>query len=416
MAVFEYRASDQGGSLHQGMETAADLQAAARALRSRGLTPILLTPSAGITIGSVVSAEGNQVAAKTSFFRSRGDRVTAVQVLRLTSELGVLLHAGLPLDRALKVQIDTAEPSAFKAMAEDILQTIKSGRSFTVALEQHAGVFSGFYVSMVRSGEASGNLAGVLTDLSVYLERSKAVRSTIVSALVYPAILAVVATLSVAVMLGFVVPEFESLFDEMGEGLPFLTSLIIDLGDIVASWWWLLLGLAGLVAVFTWRWLGTPEGRLRVDARLLTLPIAGSLVKKFEISRFARTLGTLLSNGVAILKAVDIARGTVGNVVIAEHLQDLEPAVKRGERLSKAMRSEVFSPMAVQMVLVGEESGRLDAMLLELAQVYEAEVEADVKRALTLLEPALILGMGGLIAVIIMGILMGILSVNSMAF
>lgn len=416
MAVFEYRASDQGGSLHQGMETAADLQAAARALRSRGLTPIVLTPSAGITIGSVVSAEGNQVAAKTSFFRSRGDRVTAVQVLRLTSELGVLLHAGLPLDRALKVQIDTAEPSAFKAMAEDILQTIKSGRSFTVALEQHAGVFSGFYVSMVRSGEASGNLAGVLTDLSVYLERSKAVRSTIVSALVYPAILAVVATLSVAVMLGFVVPEFESLFDEMGEGLPFLTSLIIDLGDIVASWWWLLLGLAGLVAVFTRRWLGTPEGRLRVDARLLTLPIAGSLVKKFEISRFARTLGTLLSNGVAILKAVDIARGTVGNVVIAEHLQDLEPAVKRGERLSKAMRSEVFSPMAVQMVLVGEESGRLDAMLLELAQVYEAEVEADVKRALTLLEPALILGMGGLIAVIIMGILMGILSVNSMAF
>jgi general secretion pathway protein F len=174
--------------------------------------------------------------------------------------------------------------------------------------------------------------------------------------------------------------------------------------------------LVGLVAVFTRRWLGTPEGRLRLDARLLTLPIAGSLVKKFEISRFARTLGTLLSNGVAILKAVDIARGTVGNVVIAEHLEDLEPAVKRGERLSKAMRSEVFSPMAVQMVLVGEESGRLDAMLLELAQVYEAEVEADVKRALTLLEPALILGMGGLIAVIIMGILMGILSVNSMAF
>ncbi len=416
MAVFEYRASDQGGSLHQGMETAADLQAAARALRSRGLTPIVLTPSAGITIGSVVSAEGDQVAAKTSFFRSSGDRVTAAQVLRLTSELGVLLHAGLPLDRALKVQIDTAEPSAFKAMAEDILQTIKSGRSFTMALEQHAGVFSGFYVSMVRSGEASGNLAGVLTDLSVYLERSKAVRSTIVSALVYPAILAVVAILSVAVMLGFVVPEFESLFDEMGEGLPFLTSLIIDLGDIVASWWWLLLGLAGLVAVFTRRWLGTPQGRLRVDARLLTLPITGSLVKKFEISRFARTLGTLLSNGVAILKAVDIARGTVGNVVIAEHLEDLEPAVKRGERLSKAMRSEVFSPMAVQMVLVGEESGRLDAMLLELAQVYEAEVEADVKRALTLLEPALILGMGGLIAVIIMGILMGILSVNSMAF
>ena len=202
----------------------------------------------------------------------------------------------------------------------------------------------------------------------------------------------------------------------LGLNIEAAKSLIIDLGDIVASWWWLLVTLATVVTLLTRRWLRTPEGRLRVDGRLLTLPIAGSLVKKFEISRFARTLGTLLSNGVAILKAVDIARGTVGNVVISAHLEGLEPAVKRGERLSKAMQPEVFSPMAVQMVLVGEESGRLDAMLLELAQVYEAEVEADVKRALTLLEPALILGMGGLIAVIIMGILMGILSVNSMAF
>ena len=137
MAVFEYRASDRGGSLHQGMEIAADLQAAARALRSRGLTPIVLTPSAGVARNTAVSGDDAKAATKKPIFSSRGDKVTAAQVLRLTSELGVLLHAGLPLDRALKVQIDTAEPGAFKAMAEDILQTIKSGRSFTMALEQH---------------------------------------------------------------------------------------------------------------------------------------------------------------------------------------------------------------------------------------------------------------------------------------
>ena len=342
--------------------------------------------------------------------------MSSAQVLRLTSELSVLLHAGLPLDRALKIQIDTAEPGALKLMAEDILKTIKSGRAFTVALDQYPGVFSSFYVSMVRSGEASGNLAGVLSELSVYLERSKAVRSTVVSALVYPAILAVVATLSVAIMLGFVVPEFESIFDEMGDGLPMLTQFIIVLGDVVSAWWWLMLG--GIIAVshFAKRWVSTPEGRAAVDSKLLNLPIAGPLLRKFEISRFARTMGTLLSNGVAILKAVDIARGTVSNALIKEHLAGLEPAVKRGERLSKAMQPDIFSPMAIQMVLVGEESGRLDTMLIELAQVYEAEVESDVKRALTLLEPALILGMGGVIAVIIMGILMGILSVNTMAF
>ncbi|MGI9314568.1 MAG: type II secretion system F family protein [Luminiphilus sp.] len=414
MAIFEYRASDQGGSLHQGVETASDLQSAARALRARGLTPIVLTPnSAGAVSQATDSADSNP---KTNLIFNRTDTVSSAQVLRLTSELSVLLHAGLPLDRALKIQIDTAEPGALKLMAEDILKTIKSGRAFTVALDQYPGVFSSFYVSMVRSGEASGNLAGVLSELSVYLERSKAVRSTVVSALVYPAILAVVATLSVAIMLGFVVPEFESIFDEMGDGLPMLTQFIIVLGDVVSAWWWLMLG--GIIAVshFAKRWVSTPEGRAAVDSKLLNLPIAGPLLRKFEISRFARTMGTLLSNGVAILKAVDIARGTVSNALIKEHLAGLEPAVKRGERLSKAMQPDIFSPMAIQMVLVGEESGRLDTMLIELAQVYEAEVESDVKRALTLLEPALILGMGGIIAVIIMGILMGILSVNTMAF
>ena len=414
MAIFEYRASDQGGSLHQGVETASDLQSAARALRARGLTPIVLTPnSAGAVSQATDNADSNP---KTNLIFNRTDTVSSAQVLRLTSELSVLLHAGLPLDRALKIQIDTAEPGALKLMAEDILKTIKSGRAFTVALDEYPGVFSSFYVSMVRSGEASGNLAGVLSELSVYLERSKAVRSTVVSALVYPAILAVVATLSVAIMLGFVVPEFESIFDEMGDGLPVLTQFIIVLGDVVSAWWWLMLG--GIIAVshFAKRWVSTPEGRAAVDSKLLSLPIAGPLLRKFEISRFARTMGTLLSNGVAILKAVDIARGTVSNALIKEHLAGLEPAVKRGERLSKAMQPDIFSPMAIQMVLVGEESGRLDTMLIELAQVYEAEVESDVKRALTLLEPALILGMGGVIAVIIMGILMGILSVNTMAF
>ena len=161
-------------------------------------------------------------------------------MLRFTSELGILLQAGLPLDRAMKVQIDTAPFGAHRAMMEDILATLKSGRSLTAGLENHDSVFSGFYISMVRSGEASGNLAGVLTELASYLERSRAVRSTIVSAMVYPAILAVVASLSVAIMLGYVVPEFESLFEEMGDGLPMLTAIIISLGDLVAGWWWLM--------------------------------------------------------------------------------------------------------------------------------------------------------------------------------
>ena len=413
MAAFEYRASDRSGSLQQGVEPAADLQSAARALRARGLTPIVLKPASSAAFAAL---EGGSKGFSILGFGAKADRVTPERVLRFTSELGTLLQAGLPLDRAMKVQIDTAPFGAHRAMMEDILATLKSGRSLTVGLENHDSIFSGFYISMVRSGEASGKLAGVLTELASYLERSRAVRSTIISAMLYPAILAVVATLSVAIMLGYVVPEFESLFEEMGDGLPMLTAIIISLGDLVAGWWWLMAILLGGLVTAVRRWLATQGGRTWLEARALTVPLAGPLIRKFEVSRFARTMGTLLGNGVAILKAADIASGTVGNTVLRQHLKDLAPAIKRGERLSKAMQPEMFSPLAVQMVMVGEESGKLDAMLLELAQVYEAEVEADVKRALTLLEPALILGMGGLIAIIIMGILMGILSVNTMTF
>lgn len=417
MAAFEYRASDRSGSMQQGVESAADLHSAARALRARGLTPTVLKPAGSAALSASTGSNSN-IGKGFSLpgFGDKNDRVTSEQVLRFTSELGILLQAGLPLDRAMKVQIDTAPPGAHLAMMEDILTTLKSGRSLTVGLENHGNIFSGFYISMVRSGEASGNLAGVLTELASYLERSRAVRSTIVSAMVYPAILAVVATLSVAIMLGYVVPEFESLFEEMGDGLPMLTAIIISLGDIVAGWWWLMAIVTGGLVSLIRRWLATQGGRNWLDVRALTAPLAGPLIRKFEVSRFARTMGTLLGNGVAILKAADIASGTVGNTVLRQHLDDLAPAIKRGERLSNAMHPEMFSPLAVQMVLVGEESGKLDAMLIELAKVYEAEVEADVKRALTLLEPALILGMGGLIAIIIMGILMGILSVNTMAF
>ena len=413
MAAFEYRASDRSGSMQQGVEPAADLQSAARALRARGLTPIVLKPASSAAFAAL---EGGSKGFSILGFGAKANRVTPERVLRFTSELGTLLQAGLPLDRAMKVQIDTAPFGAHRAMMEDILATLKSGRSLTVGLENHDSIFSGFYISMVRSGEASGKLAGVLTELASYLERSRAVRSTITSAMLYPAILAVVATLSVAIMLGYVVPEFESLFEEMGDGLPMLTAIIISLGDLVAGWWWLMAILIGGLVTAVRRWLATQGGRTWIEARALTVPLAGPLIRKFEVSRFARTMGTLLGNGVAILKAADIASGTVGNTVLRQHLNDLAPAIKRGERLSKAMQPEMFSPLAVQMVMVGEESGKLDAMLLELAQVYEAEVEADVKRALTLLEPALILGMGGLIAIIIMGILMGILSVNTMTF
>lgn len=427
MPAFRYKALGRTGAIDTGLLTAKDAAAAQRQLRAQQLTPlsvILSSESAQALSNSdqqLIPLPDAETARSLLGKISAGKRPTKRKkhfdredVLRFTAEMAVLLKAGLPLDRALKVQIESAAEGVQKQLLQELLDALKGGKALSAGLEKRSDVFNHFYINMVRSGEASGHLADVLQELAAYLERAKTVRASVVSALIYPAILAAVATLSVFVMLGYVVPEFEALFEDMGESLPLLTQMIVGLGDLVSAWGWLLLSLSVAVVWWVRRWAGTVKGRGWLDLKSLTLPLVGSIMLKYEVARFARTMGTLLHNGVAMLRATDIAVGTVGNSLIRASLTELPQTIKRGGRLSQALDPRVFSPVALQMVRVGEESGSLDRMLLELAQVSEAEVEDEVKRALTLLEPALILGMGGIIAIIIMGILMGILSVNTL--
>ena len=334
----------------------------------------------------------------------------------MTSELAVLLRAGLPLDRALKVLIDMAVQPQMQFLLNDLLKAVKGGKALSIAMQSHEKIFGSFYISMVRSGEASGQLSEVLDRLVEYLENAKANRDSVVSALIYPAILLVVAVLSIVLMLGFVVPQFESLFEDMGEALPLLTQMVLSGADFIKSWGWLLLiVIIGGGIVFR-NWSSTDQGRTALDKRMLGLPLAGGIVFEFEVSKFARTTGTLLGNGVSLLKAISIAIDTVDNRVIRDALQVLPPAVKGGQRMSIALEeSKMFTPMVIQMIRVGEESGSLDKMLLELAKVFDDHVQSGVKRGLALLEPILILTMGFIIAVIIIAILMGILSVNDLA-
>ena len=427
MPTFRYKALGRSGALDQGIVTAKDMAGAQRQLRAQKLTPISVSVASDLTPNARAESERelplpDAETAKVLLGKvSRGTqlkkstkRFDRDDVLRFTAEMSVLLRAGLPLDRAMKVQIESAADGIQKNLLEELLVSLKAGKALSVGLEKRPDIFNHFYINMVRSGEASGDLADVLQELAAYLERSKAVRASVIAALIYPAILAAVAALSVFVMLSYVVPEFEALFEDMGESLPLLTRAIVGLGDLVSAWGWLLLLVS--VGIFLWlrRWTASAQGREWIDLKSLTVPLVGSIMLKYEVARFARTMGTLLKNGVAMLRATDIAVGTVSNSLIRASLVELPQTIKRGGRLSQALDARVFSPVALQMVRVGEESGSLDTMLIELAQVSEAEVEDEVKRALTLLEPALILGMGGIIAVIIMGILMGILSVNTL--
>ena len=418
MAVFQYKAVNRAGVLDTGTVDASDERGAQRILRSKGLTPVSLSKGSSVS-AKPVAGDGSAARANTGLNRTLfGGAATAVErkdVLRFTSELSVLLRAGLPLDRAIKVQIESAPEGAVKDMLEGLLESLKGGKALSVGLANCPEVFDNFYINMVRSGEASGGLDAVLADLAAYLERSRALRASVVSALIYPAILAAVAVISIVVMLGFVVPEFEALFEDMGDALPLLTEMVIGMGDVIAAWGWLLLGLAIGGGYLMRHWLATEAGKMWLDRRGLAMPVLGGIINRYEVAQFSRTMGTLLNNGVAMLGAADIAIATVRNSLIRDSLQVIAPAIKRGGRLSDSMDPSVFSPVAIQMVRVGEESGSLDDMLLQLAQVYENEVEAEIKRALTLLEPLLILGMGGVIAVIIVAILMGILSVNQLA-
>jgi general secretion pathway protein F len=341
---------------------------------------------------------------------------TRDNILSFTSELSVLLRAGLPIDRALKVLIDMSGTPAMTSLQEDLLKTVKGGKGLSQAMQVHEAHFGHFYINMIRSGEASGRLAEVLARLADYLKRAKAVRASVVSALIYPAILAVVALLSIVVMLGFVVPQFEALFADLGDALPLLTQMVVVAGNAIKAYGWIMLAVLIPLVFAVRRWLATADGQVWLDKKLLALPVLGELVFKYEVGRFSRTLGTLLGNGVSLLQSIAIAINTVDNSIVRKAFDGLAPAVKQGGRISTALsEAKIFSPMVVQMVRVGEESGSLDNMMLELAMVYDDEVQAGVKRALTLLEPLLILGMGAVIAIIIIAILMGILSVNDLA-
>jgi len=395
MPAFAYKAIGRDGKAQQGVIEADALDIATRQLRSRGLTPLKIE-------------EGGQ--------EDQGKPPTRQEILSMTSELSVLLRAGLPLDRALKVLIDMDGQPRMRAVLAELLKAVKGGKALSMALQPFEDTFGSFYLSMVRAGEASGQLSAVLDRLVEHLESAKATRDSVVSAMIYPAILLVVAVLSIVVMLGFVVPQFETLFNDMGDALPAMTKGVIAAAEFIKAWGFFLAIIAVMAGLIFQRWASSDAGKAVLDRRLLALPIAGNIAFEYEMAKFARTVGTLLGNGVSLLKAIQIAIDTVGNLPLKEGLAVLPPAVKAGKRMSIALdETKMFTPMVIQMTRVGEESGSLDGMMLELAKVFEDHVASGIKRLLTLLEPVLILTMGFIIALIIISILMGILSVNDLA-
>lgn len=409
MNEFRYRGVRADGSLAEGRMSADSRQAALAQMARMQLTPIdLVDGGAALKAGKSAAAAPRRA--------GRQGRVRGADIEDFTRSLAIMLRGGVPLDRALRVIAEMAQKESMASVVEDLQRAVKGGKSFSQALSAHQALFGDFYINMVRAGEAGGQLAEVLVRIGEHLERFREMRDSAISALIYPSILVVVAFLSVFLLLGYVVPQFESLFQDMGEALPLPTAIIVALGNFVGAWWWLMLGAFAL-GVWSWRrYTATDAGRAWRDRKLLALPVIGALIRKFELTRFSRSMGTLLAGGVSIVQAVRIASQTVANSPLRAALEGVTPHIKKGGRMADALgETGLFTPLALNMLRLGEETGRLDTMLLELARVHDAEVQADIKRGLTLIEPVLILTLGVIIASIIVSILMGILSVNDLA-
>jgi general secretion pathway protein F len=407
MPVFEYKALTAGGKAVQGLKEAESPKTLRAALRRDG---VFLTEVLG------EQQQQAQAARDVNVRRWVLSRVTPEDLAIATRQLAVLVHAGIPLVESLAALIDQVEHERLKRVVSEVRQRVNEGASLADALGAHPRVFNALYVNMIRAGESSGALDVVLVRLADFTESQARLRAKVVATMIYPVAMLIVGVLVLTALFTVVIPKITKIFEDTKATLPWTTKLLIGVSAFMSTWWWALLLLAGLGLWGFLRWKGTPAGRARWDRAKLTFPVVGRLIRTIAIGRFARTLATLLKSGVPLLGAMDIVKNVVGNVRLAEVIEQARQAIQEGESIAAPLkRSGEFPPLVHHMVSVGERSGSLEEMLGNVADAYEDQVETTVAALTSLLEPVMIIGMGAVVAFIVFSILMPILQINSLA-
>ncbi len=351
---------------------------------------------------------------RLGFFLSRANKKA---ILPFTQELATLLEGGIPIDKSLSILLSGQNNNALKDIIEDLLNGIKSGKSFAEALANHTKLFSSVYVNMIRAGEEGGVLAQVLKRLGAFQERLQKVRGEIISAMIYPLLLSSTGLLSISALIIYVIPKFSQIFEGMGIALPFSTTVLMGMSQYSIKYGWILIIITVAIFFLYKRAMRDKNTSIKIDQKKLKMPLIGNLLWKMQISRFARTLGTLLENGVPLLKSMDIVKDVLSNQYLAHILSTVKGNVKEGAGLTVSLAKRGFLPeIAVHLLKVGEETGNLDTMLLKVADNFDADVEQRMKRLVTMVEPVLILLMGAVIGVIVISMLTAILSVNDLRF
>lgn len=417
---------DKAGKAMTGTIAARDSQEAAVKVRALGVYPTKIATgngkalSNGSSNGTTAALNGKQKAATSATAAApaapKGKKITRVQILLFTREMSDLLEAGLPMDRAFSVLIDQTDSESLRAMLTAMQGDIRAGQPLSDALKKFPREFSGLYANMVHAGEVSGQLASVMTRLADFMEKEQVRRSQVMAALTYPLVLIGVAVLAVTFLLVFVIPMLSGVFKDLGANLPLATVILLALSNFLKSYWYLVIMIiAGVVFGFR-TWVRTASGQRTFDNARMKMPMFGVLVQKIVAARLVRTLGTLLGGGVPILESMEIAASALGNVVATEALLAARGGVRQGETLHEFMeKTGTFLPLVMHMTAVGEETGRLPNMLLRTADTLDFEVDNAMRRMTSLVEPLVVLLMGGFVGFIVLSILLPIFKASTLA-
>jgi len=403
MADFTYKATNMSGQIVEGSMEGHDEKAVVRSLHELGYIPVRV-------VAAGEAGEGPR-------FSLLPQRVGTKQLLAFSQELSTLVSAGLPIDRSLQILGSLTKGPRLKKVVQDVLTRIREGSSLAEALASHPRVFSKLFVNMVKAGESGGFLEVILSRLVKYLQSSKEIRDFLVSVMIYPLILTAVSGASIVILVTFVIPRFAKIFSDMGQAIPLPTQIILNLSRYVRDYWWVGAGMLALLYFGLRVYNQDEERRFRWDRSKIQWPAVGNIIKKIEVARFARTLSTLLQSGVPILSALSLVREISQNLAVSRAIGNIHDRLREGKAVARTLEETgVFPPLAVHMINVGEETGRIEEMLTKVADTYEEDVQTTVKRFVSLLEPLIILVMGAVVGFIVISMLLAIFSINEIPF
>ncbi len=409
MPKFYYNGRDKNGKLVNGQMELPSREQLVTRLQSMGIFPLQISES---EMKGVVALK-DKLGGRKEVSLGMSSRIKTRELTTFTRQLSDLLMAGLTLTSGLRILVNQTENPKFKIVIQAIRDDVQSGGTLAEALARHPKVFNHLFISMIRAGEVGGLLETVLVRLADFQEKEDELKGKILSALAYPLVMVVVGSAAVLLLMGYVIPKFTKMFEEMDVALPLPTQILVSISYFIQSYWWLGLFIIAVLVTSIRRILKSKEGKRYFDAWQLKIPLLGELILKREIARFSRTFGELLNNGVNILQALQISAETMTNQVVADEILKIRTNISEGEKISDPLKnSKIFPPVVVNMIAVGEESGHLENVLLKIAVSFENDVDRNVKAVTSLFEPAIILVMGIVVGFIAISMLLPIFSIN----